>query len=100
MNPGAGPRNALRCEAFYPRVVRPILVLKPRPAVRHDVEVDFHTNDGIVNFADLGALKRVFLTNDANADFDGSGLVNSIDLGIMKTFFFQPPGPSGIVASE
>jgi hypothetical protein len=58
------------------------------------------TNDGIVNFADLGALKRVFLTNDANADFDGNGVVNFADLGIMKTFFFQPPGPSGIVGRD
>jgi hypothetical protein len=41
-------------------------------------------------------LKSVFLTNDADADFDGSSTVTFVDLGIMKRYFLQPPGPSGL----
>jgi hypothetical protein len=52
------------------------------------------TNNGIVNFEDLGALKSVFMTGDDDADLDGNGIVNFVDLGIMKEFFFRPPGPS------
>jgi hypothetical protein len=55
------------------------------------------TNNGIVNFEDLAALKAVFLTADENADFSGDSIVNFVDLGIMKSFFFMPPGPSGLL---
>ena len=58
---------------------------------------DFDLNDDCsVNFADLGELKAVFFTNDAEADFDGDGAVNFGDLGRMKGGFFLPPGPSGV----
>lgn len=49
--------------------------------------------DLVVNVLDLGLLRQVFFTADADADFDGDGAVNALDLGIMKQFFFQPPGP-------
>jgi hypothetical protein len=54
------------------------------------------TQDCVVNFLDLGIFKSRFLTNDPDADFDGSGQVNLGDLGIMKPFFFRAPGPSGV----
>ena len=53
------------------------------------------SNDGIVNFVDLGILRARFFSNDADADFNGDGAVNFIDLGIMRGAFFAPPGPSG-----
>ena len=53
-------------------------------------------DDGIVNFADLGALKSVFFSADPDADLDGNGIVNFLDLGLMEQGFFQPPGPSGV----
>lgn len=53
-------------------------------------------NDGIVNFLDLGLLRLVFFSSDANADFNGDGTVNFSDLGIMRALFLLPPGPSGI----
>lgn len=56
---------------------------------------DFN-NDGAVNFADLAALKSVFLTTDPDADLNGDGAVNFADLAILKSMFLQPPGPSGI----
>ncbi len=31
------------------------------------------------------------------ADLDGAGIVNAADLAILKTMFFGPPGPSGLV---
>jgi hypothetical protein len=34
---------------------------------------------------------------DPDADLDGSGSVNFIDLGVLKGWFFLPPGPSGLV---
>jgi hypothetical protein len=54
-------------------------------------------NDGAVNFVDLGLLKSVFFTANADADLNGDGAVNFTDLGIMKSMFFQAPGPSGVV---
>jgi hypothetical protein len=54
------------------------------------------SNDCVVNFVDLGALKQVFFGNDPDADFNGDGLVNFQDLGVMKGRFFQVPGPSGV----
>ncbi len=53
-------------------------------------------NDCQVNFTDLGVMKSVFFTDDANADLNGDGAVNFTDLGIMKGGFFAPPGPSGV----
>ncbi|MFK7889013.1 MAG: thrombospondin type 3 repeat-containing protein [Gammaproteobacteria bacterium] len=50
-------------------------------------------NDCIVNVIDLGLLRSVFFTADANADFNGDGVVNVIDLGILRTQFFGEPGP-------
>lgn len=52
-------------------------------------------NDGVVNNLDLGMLRAVFFTYDADADFDGDGVVAVPDLGIMKRFFYAPPGPNG-----
>jgi uncharacterized repeat protein (TIGR03806 family) len=52
-------------------------------------------NDGIVNFSDLGVMKRAFFGDDQPvADLDGDGLVNFTDLAIMKQSFFGSPGPS------
>lgn len=51
--------------------------------------------DGIVNFADLAILRRVFFGRDPDADLDGDGVVNFSDLARMRAAFFQPPGPSG-----
>ena len=33
-------------------------------------------------------------------DLDGDGSVSFSDLGILKSFFFQPPGPSGFVVRD
>jgi len=52
--------------------------------------------DCIVNVVDLGILRSVFFTGNADADFDNSGTVNVADLGIMRSVFFEPPGPSGL----
>ncbi len=40
----------------------------------------------------LGLLKLVVI--GADADFNGDGVVNAIDLGIVKSRFFDAPGPS------
>ncbi|MFK8016453.1 MAG: thrombospondin type 3 repeat-containing protein [Gammaproteobacteria bacterium] len=53
-------------------------------------------NDGVVNAVDLGLLRTVFFTTDANADFNGDGVVNVVDLGLMRDLFFEAPGPSGL----
>jgi len=58
-----------------------------------DADLD---NNGAVNFVDLGIMKSVFFTDDANADFNGDGAVNFTDLGLLKSMIFQPPGPSGL----
>jgi hypothetical protein len=58
-------------------------------------------NDGQTNSLDLGLLRQVFYTTEADPDFDpdsdlnGDGAVNSLDLGIVNTLFYHPPGPSG-----
>ena len=31
------------------------------------------------------------------SDFDGDGVVNAQDLGVIKAFFFLPPGPAGLL---
>jgi len=54
------------------------------------------SNDCMVNFTDLGALKVRFFSDDPDADFNGDGVVNFVDLAAMKSAFFQPPGPSGL----
>jgi len=51
-------------------------------------------NDGIVNFGDLAAMKRVFFKSDRFADLNGDDVVNFADLAIMKKAFFKKPGPS------
>ncbi|MEL7448826.1 MAG: PKD domain-containing protein, partial [Pseudomonadota bacterium] len=72
-------------------------------------------NDGfITNFGDLALLKKSFFSTPASppcppdpltgpdgcwnpdADFDGDNAVSFSDLGIMKSFFFGPPGPLAI----
>jgi arylsulfate sulfotransferase len=59
-------------------------------------------NDGQVNSLDLGIMRRLFYTNNTQAEFDqdadlnGDGYVNSLDLGIVKSLFSQPPGPSAL----
>jgi len=60
-------------------------------------------NDGMVNFADFGAVRMsMFKTAGSpgfneNADFNGDGMVNFSDWGIFRSFWLQPPGPSGLV---
>jgi len=56
-------------------------------------------NDCDINFLDLGQMKSVFFSNDADADLVGpvgesDGVVNFFDLGKMKATFFGQPGPS------
>jgi hypothetical protein len=63
--------------------------------IGNSCDADFD-NNCVVNFADLGYMKVVFLTNDPEADMNGDGVVNFIDLGRLKAGFFAPPGPSGI----
>jgi hypothetical protein len=58
-----------------------------------DADLD---NDCAINFADLGIMKSVFLSNDPDADLNGDGFVNFIDLGRLKQVFFTAPGPSGV----
>jgi hypothetical protein len=59
------------------------------------------SNDGAINFTDLGQLKAVFFSNgDVDADFNGDGQVNFLDLGVMEASFFGAPGPSGIVSGD
>ena len=48
----------------------------------------------MVDFLDLGRLKSVFFTADADADLNGDGSVDFLDLGLMKSLFFMPPGPA------
>lgn len=50
--------------------------------------------DGVVNVLDLGELRGVFFSGDADADFNGDGVVNLIDLGTLRRFFFGVPGPA------
>ncbi|MEM9056120.1 MAG: DUF4215 domain-containing protein [Pseudomonadota bacterium] len=58
------------------------------------------SDDCQVNFFDLGQMKAVFFTTDADADLVGpgnsepDGQVNFFDLGRMKEAFFGQPGPS------
>ncbi len=59
-------------------------------------DADFN-NDGVINFADVGAMKVVFFTANADADLNGDGAVNFADLGILKESVFGAPGPSGLL---
>ncbi len=53
-------------------------------------------NDCIVNVTDLGIYKKNFFqAGDLDTDNNGDGLTNAIDLGVLRSFFFGPPGPSG-----
>lgn len=54
-------------------------------------------DNGIVNFLDIGLLRSVFFTTDADADFNGDGTVSFIDLGIAKALMFHAPGPRGLL---
>lgn len=56
-------------------------------------------DDGIVNFADLARLRRVFFGPDPDADLNGDGIVNFADLARMRAAFFGPPGPSGLAGA-
>jgi hypothetical protein len=58
-----------------------------------DADLDDDCN---INFIDLGRMKSVFFSADADADLYGSGRVNVLDLGILKGGFFRPRGPSGV----
>jgi DNA-binding beta-propeller fold protein YncE len=51
-------------------------------------------NDGVVNFGDLAAMKKVFFKTDPVADLNDDGVVNLADLAIMKKSFFKAPGPA------
>ena len=54
-------------------------------------------NNLTVNAGDLGYMKLKFFTANPHADLNGSGTVNAEDLAILKSYFFKPPGPSGLV---
>ncbi|MBE9563853.1 MAG: thrombospondin type 3 repeat-containing protein, partial [Proteobacteria bacterium] len=79
-------------------------ILVPNPAQR-DTDTDGYgnycdpdfDNNLIVGAGDLGYLKSKFFTADPHADLDGSGTVSAVDLAILKSFYFKPPGPSGLV---
>ncbi|MFK8030495.1 MAG: thrombospondin type 3 repeat-containing protein [Gammaproteobacteria bacterium] len=57
---------------------------------------DFN-NDGVVNFLDFFLWQQNFLTDDPDADLDGSGSVNFLDGAIINTYYLLPPGPVGAV---
>lgn len=67
---------------------------------RCDPDIAPAVNDCIVNFSDLTALKMAFFATPASpnwnpdSDFNSDNTINFVDLDIMKTFFFDPPGPS------
>jgi len=44
----------------------------------------------------LGSMRAYFFSPNPDADINGDGVVSFIDLGIMKSMFFDPPGPSGL----
>lgn len=54
-------------------------------------------NNGVVNFADISLWVPFFNTATAgDADFNGDGAANFGDFAIIREFFLQPPGPSGV----
>ncbi|MBT8137428.1 MAG: discoidin domain-containing protein [Gammaproteobacteria bacterium] len=57
-------------------------------------DADFN-NDCVVDLQDLGFMRSVFLTGNAEADLDGDGSVSLADLAIMRGLFLGTPGPSG-----
>ena len=42
-------------------------------------------------------MKSVFFSNDPDGDLNGDSRVDFADLAIIKSMFFGPPGPSGLV---
>ncbi|MDH3589901.1 MAG: hypothetical protein OEQ74_10905 [Gammaproteobacteria bacterium] len=58
------------------------------------------TNNCLVDFFDVGALKTAFLTNPASpnwnpdADFDDDDFIGFLDVAVMKDFFLAAPGPA------
>jgi hypothetical protein len=54
------------------------------------------TQDGVVNWLDLGYMRVHFFTSDPHADLDGDGEVNYGDLAIIKAQMYAPPGPSAL----
>ncbi|MFK7888347.1 MAG: hypothetical protein AB8G16_15915 [Gammaproteobacteria bacterium] len=57
-------------------------------------------DDCIVNGVDLAVFRLNYFTPFPDIDFNGDGIPGIIDLGLLRTFFFQPPGPSGIASCE
>lgn len=55
-----------------------------------------YDNNCSVTFTDLAVISDAFYGDDPNVDLNCDGAVNFIDLGIMKSFMFKAPGPSGV----
>ena len=55
-------------------------------------------NDGVVNFADIGAWVPLFNTacGNVDGDFNGDGGCNFGDYALFPQYFLQPPGPGAI----
>ena len=53
---------------------------------------DFN-QDGIINFADLAALKAAWNSNAEDQDLNGDGIVSEPDLNILRDMFLDAPGP-------
>jgi uncharacterized repeat protein (TIGR01451 family) len=58
------------------------------------------TQDGVVNWLDLGYMRTHFFTPDANADLNGDGTVDYGDLAIIKGLMYAPPGPSALAGGD
>ncbi len=58
-----------------------------------DADLD---NDCDTDFSDLALFKPLVFGFDPLGNFDGIGGVDFADLAIMKSIFFQAPGPSGV----
>lgn len=53
------------------------------------------SNEGAIDFIDLGIMKSVFFSSDPDADLNADGSVDFIDLAMLKQVFFGAPGPAG-----
>lgn len=54
-------------------------------------------NSGAVNFLDVSEFAMVFgSVGVQDADFNGDGFVNFLDFTILRDYFGEPPGPSGV----